>query len=222
MKVWAGLKTVRQLLTITVVAFLLLFALTQSPLWPRSVATADEAKHGEKPVASDKHKSGEKHTATDKHAPDAQAKDAPTAHEEKNALHHVMDTDTWEFFDTLGLHEWHLPNILGLQITKFMLLEVIAALLIIAIYIPLARRMKDGQVVRGSFFNFFEVFLTFVREQIAKPGVIYPSKGELETELGRKRTIQILEFFDRVGHTRRIRDAHVLRGESAFPPLMVS
>ena len=29
--------------------------------------------------------------------------------------------------------------------------------------------------------------------------------------LGRKRTIQILEFFDRIGYTRRVHDAHVLR-----------
>lgn len=33
------------------------------------------------------------------------------------------------------------------------------------------------------------------------------------TGLGRKRAIQILEFFNRVGHTRRVRDRHVLRGE---------
>jgi selenocysteine-specific elongation factor len=32
--------------------------------------------------------------------------------------------------------------------------------------------------------------------------------------LGRKRTVQILEFFDRVGYTRRVRDTHRLRGES--------
>ncbi|AIY40068.1 Selenocysteine-specific translation elongation factor [Collimonas arenae] len=31
------------------------------------------------------------------------------------------------------------------------------------------------------------------------------------TGLGRKRAIQILEFFDRIGYTRRIRDMHVLR-----------
>jgi len=34
--------------------------------------------------------------------------------------------------------------------------------------------------------------------------------------LGRKRTIQILEFFDRVGYTRRIRDCHVLRPDSGW------
>ncbi|MNY76882.1 Selenocysteine-specific elongation factor [compost metagenome] len=36
------------------------------------------------------------------------------------------------------------------------------------------------------------------------------------TGLGRKRAIQVLEFFDRVGYTRRVRDAHVLRAESAY------
>ncbi len=36
--------------------------------------------------------------------------------------------------------------------------------------------------------------------------VIYPDGGG-----GRKVAIQILEFFDRVGYTRRVRDAHVLR-----------
>ena len=34
--------------------------------------------------------------------------------------------------------------------------------------------------------------------------------------LGRKRAIQILEFFDRVGYTRRVRDVHVLRPDSAW------
>lgn len=34
--------------------------------------------------------------------------------------------------------------------------------------------------------------------------------------LGRKRSIQILEFFDRVGYTRRIADAHVLRVDSGW------
>jgi len=34
--------------------------------------------------------------------------------------------------------------------------------------------------------------------------------------LGRKRAIQILEFFDRAGHTRRMRDARVLRADSGW------
>ena len=34
--------------------------------------------------------------------------------------------------------------------------------------------------------------------------------------LGRKRTIQILEFFDRIGYSRRVRDSHVLRVDSGW------
>jgi selenocysteine-specific elongation factor len=34
---------------------------------------------------------------------------------------------------------------------------------------------------------------------------------------GRKVSVQILEFFDRVGYTRRVRDDHVLRREGAMP-----
>ncbi len=36
------------------------------------------------------------------------------------------------------------------------------------------------------------------------------------TGLGRKRAIQLLEFFDRAGYTRRVRDAHVLRSGAAW------
>ncbi|QKV52924.1 selenocysteine-specific translation elongation factor [Comamonas antarctica] len=49
------------------------------------------------------------------------------------------------------------------------------------------------------------------------------ARGEVEarafrdaTGLGRKRAIQILEFFDRVGYTRRLRDAHLLRPDARW------
>lgn len=34
---------------------------------------------------------------------------------------------------------------------------------------------------------------------------------------GRKVAIRILEFFDRIGYTRRVRDDHILRRDSAIP-----
>src|SRR5262249_13835186 len=83
----------------------------------------------------------------------------------------VQDTHTWEFFETafgdpVG---WHLPAIdLGFykfQLTKFMVLELIAAVLIIAIYVPLARKIRNGGLPKGRFWNFFEVLLTFIRDE---------------------------------------------------------
>jgi len=53
-------------------------------------------------------------------------------------------------------------------------------------------------------------------------GAVHAAQFRDSVGLGRKRAIQILEFFDRVGHTRRIRDAHVLRSDKAWPPLTVN
>jgi selenocysteine-specific elongation factor len=36
------------------------------------------------------------------------------------------------------------------------------------------------------------------------------------TGLGRKRAIQLLEFFDRVGYTRRVKDTHLLRPDTTL------
>src|SRR5207302_11321087 len=79
---------------------------------------------------------------------------------------HVMDSKTWHFFESLGL-EIHLPFFL----TKFMILELLAGGLIIAIYVPLARRAQNGDPVRGRLWNAFESLLTFVRDQVAKPTI---------------------------------------------------
>ena len=58
-------------------------------------------------------------------------------------LDHVLDDPqgNWEIFERLfgGFH-LELPKIFGFQITKFMVLELLAAILIAAIFIPLCRR----------------------------------------------------------------------------------
>jgi selenocysteine-specific elongation factor len=53
-------------------------------------------------------------------------------------------------------------------------------------------------------------------------GAVHAAHFRDSVGLGRKRAIQILEFFDRIGYTRRIRDAHVLRSDNSWPPLIVN
>ena len=92
---------------------------------------------------------------------------------------HVQDTDIWEFFSTLfgdkqelQLPALHIPGLdYHFQITKFMILEVIAAALILLIYLPLARRSQGGELPKGRWWNAFESLLTFVRNEIAKPNL---------------------------------------------------
>lgn len=92
-------------------------------------------------------------------------------HHEFDAMSHVRDAKEFEFFGSFGPKAWHLPKILGIQITKFMVLQVIAALLIVIIYIPLAWRLADGRAPRGACANAFEVLLTFIRDQVARPNI---------------------------------------------------
>jgi F-type H+-transporting ATPase subunit a len=115
------------------------------------------------------------------------------AHEHvPNAFEHVLDTNRWVFFDRLfgAPVEWKIPPIpmpwgdrfgeqfSKFQITKFMLLELIAAGLIILIYVPLARRARNGELPKGWRWNMFECLLTFVRNEIARPNLGGPHHAE--------------------------------------------
>jgi F-type H+-transporting ATPase subunit a len=85
-----------------------------------------------------------------------------------DAFDHVVDSKYWEIFET-----WHigfnLPPYLGLS--KFVVLEILAALLILAIFIPMARRAERGDPPRGLWDNTFESLLTFIRERVVRPNL---------------------------------------------------
>jgi F-type H+-transporting ATPase subunit a len=80
-----------------------------------------------------------------------------------NPFEHVLDTEHWHFFETMHLG-FKLP--IG---TKFLVLQLIAAGLMCAFFIPLARKIKGGQPPRGWFWNALEVLLTYIRDNVAKP-----------------------------------------------------
>ncbi|HTK77245.1 MAG TPA: F0F1 ATP synthase subunit A [Gemmataceae bacterium] len=91
-----------------------------------------------------------------------------------NAEDHVKDSAHFHLTDILGGGvSIDLPsfNLFGhhFQVTKFMVLELLAAVLAAAIFIPLCRRAARGELPKGPFWNAFESLLTFIREQVAKP-----------------------------------------------------
>jgi F-type H+-transporting ATPase subunit a len=86
-------------------------------------------------------------------------------------LAHVQDTDA---FHLPGGHVWPIPQPfegLGLHLTKFMVIELGVAVLMVAIFVPLARHIAKGGPPRGRFWNLFEVMLLFVRDEIARPAI---------------------------------------------------
>jgi F-type H+-transporting ATPase subunit a len=81
---------------------------------------------------------------------------------------HVSDTKEFEF----PWFTWHLPKVFGVfQLSKFMVLELIAAGLMLMIFLTLARRMRAGGAPRGFFWNLFETMLVFIRDEVARPSI---------------------------------------------------
>src|SRR5262245_50871388 len=114
-------------------------------------------------------------------------------HHAPNPIHEVQDQEGfWPFFESLfkepvgiSLFKSETPiSIFGYEwypkITKFMLLELIAAGLILLIYIPLARRMRNGELPTGKWWNFWEGMLTFIRDEVARPNLDGPAHDEHE------------------------------------------
>jgi F-type H+-transporting ATPase subunit a len=122
-------------------------------------AVEDESKHG---IAKE-HTSSE--SKVNQAKPQKNGEDSG-----QEALAHVLDSNELHFFDFMS--PIHLPKLFGVfQVTKFMVLELIAALVVMVLYIPMARRLREGQLPRGAWDNLFESFLAFIRDQVARPGI---------------------------------------------------
>ncbi len=92
---------------------------------------------------------------------------------------HVKDT-------TEGHHAFHLPfggslpipqpfydseTSSGFLITKFMVLELVAAAIILIVFIWFARKIAGGRTPRGRFWNMVEMMLLFIRDEVARPAI---------------------------------------------------
>lgn len=60
---------------------------------------------------------------------------------------------------------------LELKITKFMVIEVIVAVLLVAIFARLAGRLKRDGVAKGTWNNLLEAMVVFIRDQVARPAI---------------------------------------------------
>ncbi len=94
---------------------------------------------------------------------------------EESPLAHVVDHPTLEFPHWRYPYAWEieLPKtwIGDIQITRFMITEVIAAILLVLVLIPVARHAARRPVSRGPFMNMFEAMILFIRDQVARPAI---------------------------------------------------
>jgi F-type H+-transporting ATPase subunit a len=60
---------------------------------------------------------------------------------------------------------------LELRLTKFMVLEVVAALIVIGLFVWLAGKIRSGERPRGRLWNLLESMLLFIRDEVARPAI---------------------------------------------------
>ena len=82
----------------------------------------------------------------------------------------------------------------------------------------LARRGETFQVVKDLYYPLATVerLAAIARDCLDGPEGLEAASFRDATGLGRKRAIQLLEFFDRVGYTRRVKDTHLLRPDTSL------
>jgi len=73
---------------------------------------------------------------------------------------------------------WYIPEFLsnsfadgGLGITKYVILQMMVGALLIAIFVPLAVRIRGGQPAKGRFWNMFEVILVYLKTSVIEPAI---------------------------------------------------
>jgi F-type H+-transporting ATPase subunit a len=57
------------------------------------------------------------------------------------------------------------------NISKFMIIEVFVAIVLVAIFAILAKRIRSGTAPKGPFWNFFESILVYLRDNVARPAI---------------------------------------------------
>jgi F-type H+-transporting ATPase subunit a len=81
---------------------------------------------------------------------------------------HVNDAEAFEL--PFGI-EIELPKLFGHQITRFMVLELVVAILMVLIFVPLARKAARNGPPKGRFWNMFEAMVLFLRDGVVRPAV---------------------------------------------------
>lgn len=86
---------------------------------------------------------------------------------------HVKDADAFHLpfervipvpqpFEAIGI---------PLHVTKFMVLELLAAVALIAVFVPLARKIATGKPPKGALWNMLETMVFFVRDEMVRPAI---------------------------------------------------
>lgn len=83
-----------------------------------------------------------------------------------NPLDHSIDNDAFHFPGDVGFNVYQ-----HIGLTKFMLLELVAAVICLLAFLALAANIRRHGYARGKLANMLEAMLLFVRDRIAIPSI---------------------------------------------------
>ena len=96
-------------------------------------------------------------------------------------FHHVRDGSTWELpkfvLDLLGRKD-HV--VLPFGLTKYMVLQVVAAVTVFLIFRGLAKRIAGGKPGGAFWWNFWEMLALYVRDEVVRPSIGIPHHGTMD------------------------------------------
>src|SRR3569832_1028843 len=94
------------------------------------------------------------------------------AEHKPDVFHHIRDAYNFELPNAFGgntqiFPSFHIPGTnYHFQLTKFMVLEIVAAVIVLVIFNGLARRVASGKPAHGRFWNFWEMLAIFIRDEV--------------------------------------------------------
>ena len=104
-------------------------------------------------------------------------------------FHHVRDADGFDIPGGMadahghGTLDVYLPKIFDgelkifdyvltdWQLTKFMVLQAVAAVFVFVVFRGLAKRIQSGEPAKGRFWNFWEAIALFIRDEVVRPTI---------------------------------------------------
>jgi F-type H+-transporting ATPase subunit a len=96
---------------------------------------------------------------------------------ETDIFHHVRDFPYFHlpgFWTASGETKIWLPSIFGFQLTKYMVLQVVAGLFVLFVFRGLARRIATGSAPEGPWWNFWETLALYIRDNVVRPTIGVP------------------------------------------------
>jgi F-type H+-transporting ATPase subunit a len=88
-----------------------------------------------------------------------------------DTFHHVRDFPYFEVPHFINGGEIPLPAIGSFQLTKFMVLQLVAVVIVLWIGSGLAKRVRGGRPVSGRWWNFWEMLAIYIRDNVVRPTI---------------------------------------------------